>query len=377
MRYSIVAASSLFAAIASAKNCQDLTIPVDVSARNGVFNLATPANNIDVTNFILNLSQQGANYTQEVLRKYATVSGNYNIAATYCEPDNGPSEHVQVLTHGIGFDRAYWDLPFHKGNYSYVNDAVAAGYSTFAWDRLGIAESEHGDPLSEIQALLEVDALRALTVALRAGDVEGISSGFDVVTHVGHSFGSQHTYALTAMYPDISDGITLTGFSQNGSFAGFFLIGGNFIQANTVAALSEYPDGYFAAGDKSAAHTNFFAPGQFDPAILKYAFKNGQPVTVGELLTFGGETGSVNNFAGPVHIVTGERDVPYCGGNCLAPPTGLPNIPSSSETFFPNAEDFTVTIIADAGHGLNLEYSHPTTYSSIIDYLAQHGLGPN
>ena len=155
------------------------------------------------------------------------MSGNYNIAATYCEPDNGPSEHVQVLTHGIGFDRAYWDLPFHKGNYSYVNDAVAAGYSTFAWDRLGIAESEHGDPLSEIQALLEVDALRALTVALRAGDVEGISSGFDVVTHVGHSFGSQHTYALTAMYPDISDGITLTGFSQNGSFAGFFLIGGN------------------------------------------------------------------------------------------------------------------------------------------------------
>ena len=87
------------------------------------------------------------------------------------------------------------------------------------------------------------------------------------------------------MYPDISDGIGLTGFSQNGSFVPFFLLGGNFIEANNVAAFSSLPDGYLAAGDKSAVQTNFFAPGDFDPAILTYAYKTGQPVTVGELLT--------------------------------------------------------------------------------------------
>lgn len=198
--------------------------------------------------------------------------------------------------------------------------------------------------MSEIQALLEVDALRALTEKIQAGKVNGIPGPFQTVVHAGHSFGSQHTYALTAMYPNISDCITLTGFSQNGSFAADFLLGSNFIEADTVPALSTYPDGYLAAGDKTAVHIDFFAPGDYDPKILTYAFKNGQPVTVGELLTFGGETGSVNNFAGPVHIVTGEKDVPYCGGNCLAPPTGFPNIPSTSKLYLPNAEDFKVTI---------------------------------
>ena len=87
--------------------------------------------------------------------QYATVSGEYNIAATYCEPDSGPSSAIQILTHGIGFDRAYWDLPFNNYNYSYVNVAVDQyGYSTFTRDRLGIGMSDHGEPVNEIQAFL-------------------------------------------------------------------------------------------------------------------------------------------------------------------------------------------------------------------------------
>lgn len=245
-----------------------------------------------------------------------------------------------------------------------------------AADRCVFLQSDHGEPVNEIQALLEVDALRDLTEQLRGGDIKGLPSSFKKISHVGHSYGSQHTYALTAMYPDISDCMTLQGFSQNGSFAAFFLLGGGFVSANTISALSDYPDGYLAGGDSTAVQTNFLAPGMFDPAILDFATANGQPVTVGELLSFGGETASMNNFAGPVHIVTGERDIPYCGGNCLAAPTGYANIPSQSADYIPNAEDFTVTIIPDAGHGLNLQYSWPTTYGSMLDYLSSHGCGP-
>jgi len=247
-----------------------------------VFSLDAPVTNIDVTNFILNLGQQSANYSQSVLESYTTFSGNYSIAATYCQPDKGPSSVLQILTHGIGFDRSYWDLSFNNYNYSYVEEAVDQyGFSTFTWDRLGIGMSSLGDPVQEIQALLEVDALKELTLLLKDGKVDGVPDCFEKFTHAGHSFGSQHTYALTAMYPDISDGITLTGFSQNGTFVPFFLYGGNFIQANKVAALSRYPNGYMAAGDPSAVQTNFFSPGHFDPAILELAASTGQPVTVG------------------------------------------------------------------------------------------------
>ena len=392
---STIAAVSLLATAVTARQCQNLTIPISASARNGVFDLDAPATNIDVTNFILNLGQQGANYSEAILESYTTFSGDYQIAATYCQPDQGPSSVIQILTHGIGFDRSYWDFSFNDYNYSYVAEAVDQyGYSTFTWDRLGIGMSSLGDPVQEIQALLEVDALKELTLAIKAGKVDGIPNCFEKYTHAGHSFGAQHTYALTAMYPDISDGITLQGFSQNGSFVPFFLYGGNFIQANTLPALSRYPDGYMAAGDASAVQNNFFSPGHFDPAILEVATSTGQPVTVGELLTIGGETGSVNNFAGPAHIVTGGRDIPYCGGDCYAAPTGFPNIPSQSIPMLPNAQNLKIDIsksqinaqyegyeadnlaVGDSGHGLNLEYDHPTTYATMLDYLVQNGLAP-
>ena len=52
---------------ASARKCQNITVPVSISARNGIFNLEAPASNIDATNFILNETQQGHNFTQELL----------------------------------------------------------------------------------------------------------------------------------------------------------------------------------------------------------------------------------------------------------------------------------------------------------------------
>jgi len=249
------------------------------------------------------------------------------------------------------------------------------GYATFSWDRLGIGMSSHGDPIQEIQALLEVDGLRALTQGLRHGSIKDVPK-FEKIVHVGHSFGSEHTYALTAMYPNISDGIALTGFSQNGSFVPFFELGGNFVDVKTNAALApKYAHGYLAAGDASGVQTNFFSPGSFNNETLQFAASTGQPVSVGELLTIGGETGSPNPFAGPALVITGERDVPYCGGSCY---NGAPNgssIPAQAQKTFTET-NITTVIVPGAGHGLNLEYSHPFTYKTINEFFESHGLGP-
>lgn len=370
IRTSITAAAAAFIGSASAMTCTNITVPVDLSARNGVFNLKAPQNSIEATNFILDNTQQGTNYSHTILDGYKTVSGHYELAATYCVPENGSAKTVQLLTHGIGFDRSYWNVPFNSGNYSY--SAVATddyGHATFAWDRLGVGMSSHGDPVQEIQALLEVDGLRALTEGLRENCIDGVDDKFEKIVHVGHSFGSTHTYALTAMYPNISDGIALTGFSQNGSFVPFFQLGGNFVDVKENAALAPlYDHGYLVPGTPSGVQTNFFSPGAFDPEILTYAATTGQPVTVGELLTIGGETGSPNNFAGPVFVITGERDVPFCGGSCL---NGAPNgssIPAQAQKFFTRT-NISTTIVPGAGHGLNLEYSHPFTYKSINDFF--------
>ena len=150
------------------------------------------------------------------------------------------------------------------------------------------------------------------------------------------------------MYPTISDGIVLTGFSANTSFVGLFGAGSNFEQAylnqpfrfgNVSASAAEsffntsalstlesllntysltdyltgftssspsldYPPGYLTNANSGSNQYLFFLPGFFDPGLLLVGEKTKQPVTVGELLTLGSAP-KVNAFAGPVLVVTG------------------------------------------------------------------------
>ena len=80
----------------------------------------------------------------------------------------------------------YWDNSYNNFNYSYVNVATDQyKYFTLAYDRLGIGNSSHGEPLNEIQAFLEIQALASLTNMLREGKFPGVNQTFDKVTHVG------------------------------------------------------------------------------------------------------------------------------------------------------------------------------------------------
>ena len=156
------------------------------------------------------------------------------------------------------------------------------------------------------------------------------------------------------MYPTISDGIVLTGFSMNASFAGYFVAGSNFEQAYlnqpfrfgnvssstaqsllsaygfrlgnisslaveyvlerysltdyavgfSASASLNYPAGYLTNANIGASQYNFLLPGYFDPNLLLVSENTKQPVTVGELLTLTSAP-KTNAFAGPVLIITG------------------------------------------------------------------------
>lgn len=46
----------------------------------------------------------------------------------------------------------------------------------------------------------------------------GVGRTYSKIIHVGHSFGSIQSYWLSALYPNNTDGLVLTGWSANGSF---------------------------------------------------------------------------------------------------------------------------------------------------------------
>lgn len=62
--------SALLLALATAvtaRKCQDLTIPISISATNTAFNLPPPATDIDVANILINLAEDSTNFFSSIL----------------------------------------------------------------------------------------------------------------------------------------------------------------------------------------------------------------------------------------------------------------------------------------------------------------------
>lgn len=229
------------------------------------------------------------------------------------------------------------------------------------------------------------------------------------------------------MYPNISDGIVLTGFSTNSSFMPIFLAGNALQQAylnqplrfgNMSAVLTanqftqtfggfsdllapidlttikplNYPPGYLTNADAGSTNFLFLYNGNFDPKILYVGEKAKQPVTVGELLTVG-SVPTTSGFSGPVLVFTGgqscrfarrdvehtdrttDYDVPFCGGNCTATGSpGVANIPSQAKKAFPSAKPFAAYVQPKTGHGLQLHYNATAGNMYINEWLFSNGL---
>lgn len=66
---------------------------------------------------------------------------NQHISGTLCLPTAAlGTQKIDVLVHGITYDRTYWDSPF-SSSYSYVDRTLQQGRATFALDRIGSGKS--------------------------------------------------------------------------------------------------------------------------------------------------------------------------------------------------------------------------------------------
>jgi pimeloyl-ACP methyl ester carboxylesterase len=294
--------------------------------------------------------------------------------------------------------------------------------------------------LARIQAQAELEALNSVTLQLRKGKICGIDRSFKKVVHVGHSFGSVLSYWLSAKYPENTDGVILTGFSATGQFLPYIIAGWNLHSARlnqplrfgnasnsglqklaqkysvkkdiakglqkvlmlagidldsneawneiattevanlvngynkTVKSLN-YPSGYMTTSGLTALQYGFLQPGNYDIGLALHGEETKQPVTAGELLTVGSSPSS-SPFTGPVLVITGETDVPFCGGNCFGQimGTNYSNMPEAVAKVFPSASAFQSYIQPNTGHGLNFHYNATAGYEVMQSFLARNGL---
>lgn len=334
------------------------------------------------------------------------------------------------------FPHRYWELPLGT-NYSYVDWAVDKyGFSTLAYDRLCVGNSSHPDPYDVCQLPAELSVLNSLTTLLRSGPLPGTSSpAFGKVVHVGHSYGSALSYSLAAAFPNNTDGLVLTGYSQNATWlpatvaawnqrAARFNQPARFGDARTVdvagawgalmpyaaalnlslaqplvdasaasaalasAALAsagftpapapaplDLDAGYLTWADVYANQYTFLYPPFFAAAVGALAEAVKQPYTVGEVLTLGAVPPPAPLFAGPVLVLTGRQDEIYCGGDCLA--TGradVGSVPEDVGMMLPNASVFEVAIHPNSGHAINLHYNATGSFMVISNFLKANGL---
>lgn len=321
-----------------------------------------------VTDTFLKFSSPGVPFLKSIMKGQQTVGGTYNIRATLCTPkDNLAPSKVQLLTHGIGFDRSYWDFP----GYSYVDVAAAHGYASLFYDRLGVGQSEKADPIQVVQAALEVEVAHTLAGLLRNGSIS--NDKFSKVIGVGHSYGSIISSAVTGLYPAAFDAAILTGFSGNSSAIPAFTLGNNFDLANqnNPARFGSLNNGYLVGDTIISTQIGFFKLPEFAAEVLQKADATKQTVTFGEYFTQGAVGGPAPDYTGPVAVVNGDADLPFCYGNCSYP-TNL--AAAVQPAVYPNAAKFASYLAPSTGHGLNLHYTAEAAYEFIQNFLASSGL---
>ncbi|KAG0645118.1 hypothetical protein D0Z07_9117 [Hyphodiscus hymeniophilus] len=327
-------------------------------------NFTLPQNQTGVTQTFISMLSSGSPFMKQLMGGIQPVNGTYNISATLCTPANNTKHStIEILTHGVGFDRYYWD--FAPG-YSYVDVATQYNHATFFYDRLGVGKSSKPDAVSIVQTPLELEILQSLVTMLKSGNFS--NNTFSTIIGTGHSFGSLLTQGLTAKYPNSLDAAILTGFSTNSTGQQPFITGLNLAIAsqNQPYRFSNLSNGYLVSDTAISNQIAFLHAQNFDPNILNLAEATKGPVTFGELFSQTAVMGTAMNFTGSVAVVNGDNDLPFCAGNCSYPT----NLAQAALQLYPMARSIGTYLALHTGHGINLHYSAVAAYHHIQEFIA-------
>lgn len=264
------------ASLAHAYVCTDFVVPITVTAPSYIPAFKEFGNHYDAVQFLAGLTMRPTEGTSPPFSGSQNVTADFAIDGSFCTTngDYDRSQDIQVLSHGLGFDKSYWDFGGEDSEYNYVRAATNAGYATMAWSRPGNGLSSSGNAYSILQTEIQAAVLIELTKLLRSGKLHtGIPKPTGRVLHVGHSFGSALSNILIVKNPELSDGVALTGLSHNMTLGSPFPALTNFHLAkeNQPERFGNVSTGILTWGDELALQYGFFKHPYFDPKVLAYA----------------------------------------------------------------------------------------------------------
>ncbi|RAK95935.1 alpha/beta fold hydrolase, partial [Aspergillus ibericus CBS 121593] len=295
--------------------CDEVAIPVPVVAPRFIVN-ATVETNWDAVALTLNLTRRDSGTATDPWPIAGTttttaVASNFTIGATLCQ--GPPGAPVLVLTHGIIESKLYWRPNLtNASEYSFVDAALAAGYSVLSYDRIGVGTSSKVNALSDAQFQVETAVLNALTAYAQH------ATNASRVALVGHSYGAYLTAASASQIA--VDAVVLTGFSGTFDYFGPFLAGAGLRIARdqNPARWGTLDAGYLTSSDLFAETYVYFADPYFEHRVAEWAFATeSEPFAVGELPSLLATTIEYGQITAPVLLLQGQFDVSACGGNCV------------------------------------------------------------
>nr|OQO28670.1 hypothetical protein B0A51_04781 [Rachicladosporium sp. CCFEE 5018] len=349
----------VLASTALAYQCTDFTVPITVTAPTVVPPFPALETHYDAVGLLSALTARNASNAPSQPPVINNITATFDISLRYCEPDHkrhASAKGVQVLSHGLGFDKSYWDFGGQGSEYDYISSATAAGFATLSYDRLGNGGSSVVDPYIVQQGPVQLAILTSITKRLRDGDIHAkvARPAGGKVYHVGHSYGSLLTHGLLATAPNLSDVLGIEQFETSTTF--------HLAKENQPKRFGNLSTGSLTWADELANQYNFLAWPYFDPAILAKAEAGKWPFSLGELITYAAVPNNASVYAGSVLLISGDVDRIYCAGDC----TGT--LESAAKTFV-GAKRVETYLQPRTGHGLNLHHNVTAGYKVMQDFL--------
>ncbi|KAK3934677.1 Alpha/Beta hydrolase protein [Diplogelasinospora grovesii] len=367
----LVAAAPNFGS--SQQRCSSVSFKLSATAENAVFaSPPNPENETAIEAFVKSAFSANPPATDGTV----PASGTFTINGIYCKP-TVPMPHrgaaIQILVHGITYNKTMWSGLGFGDQYDWHKFANAQGYHTLAIDRLGHGLDQGGqpwqrqqypDPLNVVQGAMHVELAHQLITALRTNNTgHALDRGFDKIAYVGHSYGSFIGEALARVYPEDADALVLTGYSTS-----LNLGAGSALQVASAANLfparyGRLPLGYVTIAEETQREAVFYA-GAYDKRIPQVDYLFEDTVTDGEIGALAFTLQPATTYKNPVMVVTGALDAFFCGG-----PGSCESALNATGQFFPATSNFEYYAPADTGHDLTLHYSAPVTLQKVHDFL--------